>query len=343
MTVTSTMRAFLRLLALALVMLNLAACGGGSGGGGGGTSVSASLSGVAATGAAVDGVLYVTDVNGVEVNTPIDPDGSFTLSVQGMTPPFMLRVVPNGTGAVLYSFVAHANATVNVTPLTTLALYLAGGTDLDALYNTWSSGSATLSDAAIEAEQEIINANLAALFGGNGIDASFYDFMSVGFTADGTGIDGVLDVLNVSIDFVNDTFSVEVNGTPFAWDAAIDTSDINIGDFPVSDSSTWQLSITDSANNIATTEIVTGLSVPNDLQEIDQITRDELNGQYYLQGLQITVSLSELSYDLLGAGEIGTLISGVVRGTVRIVGTYNGQPVNETVQLNTAFAWERLT
>jgi hypothetical protein len=318
----------------------LAACGGGSGSGGGSA---AGLSGVAASGAAVDGTVYVVDSNGVEVNVPVNPDGTFSVSVRGMAPPFMLKVVPNGAGATLYSFVSRSNATINVTPLTTLTLYLTSNFDLEALYTTWSSNTGMLDDASIEAWQEIINANLAALFAGNGIDATFYDFMSVYFNTDGTGIDGVLDALNINIDYLNDLFSVEINSTPLVFDSAIDTSDYNIGDFPIPDNSTWELSIVDSANNINQIEIVNGLVVPNDLSEVEQITESEINGEFYVQGLQTTIAISQLGYDVLGAGDVGTIVSGVIRGTVRVTGTYNNQFIDETVTLNTQFAWERLT
>ncbi len=61
------------------------------------------------------------------------------------------------------------------------------------------------------------------------------------------------------------------------------------------------------------------------------------------RGLQITVALSDLTYQVSGNGEIGTVISGTLQGTVRITGSSNNQPVDETVKLNTQFNWQRLS
>ncbi len=81
-------RLFSQLPAILLALLAtalLAGCGGGSGGGVAGGALGA-LGGTAATGAPVDGIVYVTDSNGMEVNVPVEADGSFSVSVEGMTP-----------------------------------------------------------------------------------------------------------------------------------------------------------------------------------------------------------------------------------------------------------------
>ncbi len=327
------------MLVIALGTVVLAACGGGGSGGSG----SASLSGVAATGAAVDGMVYVIDSTGAQASAAVNPDGSFTLALGGMTPPYLLKAVPNGGGATLYSFASKANTAVNVTPLTSLAVFLAANTDLGALYDSWSTNSGVLTDTSIESEQKVINANLSGLYASHSVDATYYDFMKASFNTDGTGIDGVLDALNVAIDFGASNFSVDVNGSPTTWDAAISTANINIGDFSISDSSSWQLTITDAANNINISQVVSGINVPNDLDEVELASEDEVGGTFSAQGLQITVTLSDLTYQVSGSGEIGTVISGTLRGTVRVTGSNNGQPIDETANLNTQFSWQRLS
>ena len=324
---------FLALVAAAM----LAGCGGGGGG------VAGAIGGTAATGAPVDGIVYVTDSNGIEVNAPVEADGSFSVSVAGMTPPYLLRVVTNGGGDVLYSFASEENITVNITPLTTLALHLAYNGDLETLPAVWSANSDVLDDGLIESQQLIINANLAALFDGYDIDATYYDFMNVAFNADSSGIDGVLDALAISIDFTGGGYTVLVDGQPsFTWIPNIDTTGINIGDFAVEADSSWQLTVSDPGNNIQFTEPVLLAAVPNDLAQFEALSQTDIMAVFQVEGLEISINISNLNYDVTGSGEVGTLISGHVAGTVSINGEVQGQPINETVNLNTVFEWERI-
>jgi hypothetical protein len=316
----------------------LAGCGGGGSGGG----VGGTLGGTAATGAPVDGIVYVTDSNGIEVNVPVEVDGSFSISVEGMTPPYLLRVVPNGGGDVLYSFASEKNITVNITPLTTLALHLAHNGDLDALYAAWSANVNALDDGLIEAQQEIINANLATLFDDYTVDATFYDFMNVAFTTDGTGIDGVLDTLDISIDSIGGSHTVLVDGVPFAWVPNIDTSGVNIGDFAIVEGSTWLFTVSDSINNIQFSEQALLSSVPNDLEQFEALSQNDIMAEFQFEGLEISVNITNLTYGVTGSGGVGTVISGNLVGTVRIIGEFEGEVINETVNLNTVFEWERI-
>jgi hypothetical protein len=331
---------FFRLPALLLALLTaalLAGCGGGGGGVAGGA-----LGGTAATGAPVDGILYVTDSNGMEVNVPVEADGSFSVSVEGMTPPFLLRVIPNGGGDVLYSFASEKDITVNITPLTTLALYLAYGGDLDALYAAWSANADMLDDGLIESQQEVINANLSALFNTFGVDATYYDFTNVAFNTDSTGIDGALDSLDISIDYIGDTFTVLVDGVPYTWDTNIDTTGIDIGDFAIVEGSTWLFTVSDSINNISFSEQVLWSVVPNDLAQFEELGQTDIMADFVFEGLEISINVSGLNYDVTGSGEFGTVISGQIIGTVEINGVFEGQAINETVNLNTIFEWERV-
>lgn len=336
-------RLFSRLPALLLALLAaalLAGCGGSSGGGGG--VAGGALGGTAATGAPVDGILYVTDSNGIEVNVPVEADGSFSVSVEGMTPPFLLRVIPNGGGNVLYSFASEEDITVNITPLTTLALYLAYGGDLDALYAAWSANTDMLDDGLIESQQEVINANLSALFNNFAVDATFYDFTNVAFNTDSTGIDGVLDTLDISIDYIGDTFMVLVDGISYTWDPNIDTTGIDIGDFAIVEGSTWLFTVSDSINNISFSEQVLWSVVPNDLAQFEELGQTDIMADFVFEGLEISINVSGLNYDVTGSGELGTAITGQIIGTVTINGVFEGQAINETVNLNTTFEWERV-
>lgn len=219
----------LRILLLAGFAITLAACSDG-GSSSIPTNPSTTLSGTAAVGAPIDGYVYVQGGNGTEVNTATDPaSGDWSVKVEGMNAPFLIRVVPNGGGDTLYSYASAANLTVNITPLTHLATYLAVNGDVSALYTTWEANHGELTAQAILNAQAIINANFATEMDAEGLDHTTYDFFSTAFTANGTGIDALLDRLSITIDFTGNSFAVSLDGNPFSFNVDIDTSGITIG------------------------------------------------------------------------------------------------------------------
>jgi hypothetical protein len=212
----------LRIALLAGCALLLAACNDSD-------PSTANLSGTAATGAPFDGIVYVQDVLGMEVNTATDPaTGDWSVSVGGMTAPFLVKAVPNGVGDTLYSYAATANLTANITPLSSLALFLAmNNNSLDDLYTNWVTNHSQLTAQTILNEQAVINANFAAEMTAVGLDHTTFDIIADAFNADGTGFDALLDDLLVVIDA--DTYTITFNGVSFFFNEAIDTSGINLG------------------------------------------------------------------------------------------------------------------
>ena len=75
----------LNALTCVTVLCMLTACGGG-----GGSATPATVSGLAASGAAISGRIYLKDSQGLEhyVDTT---DGTYSFATSGMTPPFMLK------------------------------------------------------------------------------------------------------------------------------------------------------------------------------------------------------------------------------------------------------------
>ncbi|NOX08888.1 MAG: hypothetical protein GXP22_05270 [Gammaproteobacteria bacterium] len=193
-----------------------------------GTSTSSNiLSGTAATGAPIIGFVYVVDANGTEINVPIQADGSYSVNVAGMTPPFMLRAVPNDTLLpTQYSYATSAGI-ANITPLSTLSLFMASTLDLSAIYNGWNGTNIILT--TIIAAQQIINANLRALFVAAGLDPLTYNFLTAAFNANGAGFDGLLDGIDVRADRPNEINFTITGNVGFAFDEDIDTSNMNIG------------------------------------------------------------------------------------------------------------------
>ncbi len=173
------------------------------------------LTGTAATGAPIAGTVTVKDAKGVEKSVATGTNGSFTLDVAGMTPAYLLKVVPSNGSATLFSYATQNGQTVNLTPTTNLAMLLASNNaDLGAVYSSWN-GSA-ISEAAVKTAEGTVRANLAAEFTAAGLDITSIDLFTTAFTADSTGIDGVMDNLTIAVDFVAGTYMfADSSGTTF--------------------------------------------------------------------------------------------------------------------------------
>lgn len=126
------MEKLLILLCIASIMVS--ACGGGGGGGAGGAATTNTLSGLAATGAAINGTVCLRDAASHEVCTTTT-DGHYSFDVSSLTPPFVLKASwsDNGTPKELYS-IATAKGVANISPLTHAITSEASGTSPAALY-----------------------------------------------------------------------------------------------------------------------------------------------------------------------------------------------------------------
>lgn len=213
--------------------LALAGCGGDSDDTP--TSTTTSISGTAATGAALTGTVMAVGANGVTATVALASNGSFTLTSTALTFPALVRA-DNGSGTVLYSWASAANTTTNITPLTTLALVLTDlSDDLDAVFANWSGSANQVDLADMLTAQALVNANLQTYFASAALDFTNYDFRTETFAADGSGIDAVLDDLDFEFDFDAATFadvvSILLDGTStdVAFDTDVDVSDIAIG------------------------------------------------------------------------------------------------------------------
>ena len=203
------------------------------------------LSGTAATGAPMTGVVTVVGANGVTATTTIGAGGVFNVETTALTFPAMVRA-DNGSGTVLFSWAASADTNVNITPLTTTALVLTGlSDDLAAVFGSWRTNAPLLSLPALRDAQKIVNANLQAQFTANNIPYQTYDFFNTVFSTNRAGIDAVLDGLNFQFTFNNDdcensdndrpcldgVFSITVagSGLPQSFNTEISTAGITVG------------------------------------------------------------------------------------------------------------------
>ncbi|MHB8763169.1 MAG: hypothetical protein ACYDA8_02320 [Deferrisomatales bacterium] len=200
----------------ALLGLGLAGCGGG-GGGDPPTATptptpSTKLGGVAAAGAPIVGTVTVKDSSSpAKTKTEtIAADGTYTVDVSGLTPPFALRA--NGAvGGRIYQLYSGATAadvggTVNITPLTDLIIANMAGQIAERYFD--AGNFAGMTPAALDEAQSVLRARLQPILAAVGL-ADTIDLLRASFSTDRTGLDAALDVLRVTVDPVTSQASIE--------------------------------------------------------------------------------------------------------------------------------------
>ena len=194
-------------LGLLLIGSLIAGCGSGSGGGGPGVSPT-SVSGVAATGAPLAGQVILRDSSSArtEKSTVTSSDGSFAIDVSGLSAPFILKATgtSDGVSRTMYSF-AEKPGTANINPLSTAAVANAGGVDDPAtLFDSPDAATLEKIRTGMPGSVSTLKAKLKVLF--DKFNVADADPVKDPFTADHTGLDGMLD--NVKITIVGGTLTM---------------------------------------------------------------------------------------------------------------------------------------
>jgi hypothetical protein len=162
----------------------LAACGGGSS--------TPRLTGVAASGAGIQGTVYLEDALAQE-RSVATLTGNYAFDLSGLTPPFLLKAV--GSGDPLYSF-ATAPGVANITPLTeTIVCSAAGGADLAGRYAAPDATSFASIAQQLPGATAKLRAALQPLLAQYAADV---DPFSAVFQPDHTGPDLLLDQVAVA-------------------------------------------------------------------------------------------------------------------------------------------------
>ena len=264
---------------LVAMLTLLAGCGAGGGTGSGSCATSAvcpasnvvatstqTIKGVVATGNPLAATITIKDSTTGTPQTATGKssatDGSYSIPVTGMTPPFMLVAVP-ASGSNLYSILPAMNMTtngsqnVNITPVTTLVMYeLNGGADPASMFG--SGAYSTVTAASVAAKQTIVRGKLPA---NANTPNPIFDMMYGVFTptgaSDPTGYDTSLDNLGsiTNIASAKVTFSIAppytsvpvVAGTPLI---SLTVNNPNTGTSTISSNSPATATATlDDANN----------------------------------------------------------------------------------------------
>ncbi|MFM0155546.1 hypothetical protein [Paraburkholderia sediminicola] len=192
--------------AVAFALIQLSGCGSG---GSGSTSSSTpaitatSVSGTVATGTAVVGAtVTLTDATGAQATATTNTQGAYTISVKGMTAPFLIVATDaTGVSGPLVSVLARlpsgtAPAVVNVTTLTTAiaAMLTASGNPID-LASTTALPKVTL--PSVQIATITLDTMLAKILAQNGIQTAGFDPIGMAFTPDHTGADAVIDTVSL--------------------------------------------------------------------------------------------------------------------------------------------------
>jgi len=170
--------------------------------------VATTLSGTAAIGQPIAGSVFAIDINGkVSPAATTTGLGAFVLDVGGMTAPYILSITGTAGGkqVTLNSIATAAGQTVNITPLTDLIVSTAAGrpagSSLVSLCapvanvvapDCLSALTAAATPAKLDAAVTAISAMIAPL------NAAGTNPLTGAFTANGTGLDAVLDQILVS-------------------------------------------------------------------------------------------------------------------------------------------------
>ncbi len=205
---------------LVCLLFLTASCGGNGGGNspGGASAPGGTVAGVAASGAQLIGYAFLKDSAGVVLGPrSIGRDGAFSFDVSGMTPPYYLKAEGNvgGRAGKLYSFAA-SSGTAHINPLTNIAFASAAGANNPSLvYN--SPSSYALTQAGLDAATTSLRDMLAPLL--DGYAGNINPFTGP-YTADHTGLDGLLDVASVELDTATGAVTVTDRATGAAIGSA---------------------------------------------------------------------------------------------------------------------------
>ncbi len=200
-----------RLSALVIVgaaALGLQACGSDNEVAAGPVTPAATMiEGTVAVGAAVPGATVTVidaDATTADVTGTADASGAYAIDVSSLKPPLLVRASGTLNGetvtvvAVVPALTANSDNTANVTSLTNaVAALIAPGGDLNAL-TTPAAISAVTASSVADASALVVNTlksnpEFAALLG------TGFDPLTTPFSANGTGIDSVLDQVAVEV------------------------------------------------------------------------------------------------------------------------------------------------
>jgi hypothetical protein len=218
-----TIKAILMTFSIAGALV-LAGCGGGGGTAAFAPAASTALiTGVAATGAPItpsmNGVVTIQDSASPAHTTtsPTDANGGYSFTaaqLAGWSTPYLMEINYEVAGvkynlhsAATASDLTSGSATINITPLTDLVIANLAGTIAANVFKNQASYASQLTSTALAAGASALAAQLQPILAAQGVSSSV-DLFRTSFSANGTGMDAVLDALKVTQDPVTNTATI---------------------------------------------------------------------------------------------------------------------------------------
>lgn len=190
----------IKLVLAILFSIAVASCGGG-GGGAALPPAASTISGTAATGAAIaNATIRIKGANGVMVETTTDANGQYTSpDISSLTAPYLVHVSKTSPAVDLYS-VGNAAGTVNIHPLTDLIIrtwYDVQSISIDTAFANPAAApppSATELGVIASVIEKLVQKWLVAA----NLNTVTFDLFTTPFPANSSGFDGFLDTLTVA-------------------------------------------------------------------------------------------------------------------------------------------------
>jgi hypothetical protein len=333
-----SLRLWLLLCTMAAALI-ISGCGGGSSSGSATTPTtddSATISGTAAAGAPVSGIVGARDASGETLTTTIETDGSFELDLSDLDTPVLLYAsgIAGGNAYQMLSvaFADDLNGTANITPLTDLIVGNAVGRNPQEFFN--NPDFDLIQQTAIETQEEALKTRLKPLLDALGVEEDF-DLRNSRFAANRSGFDAALDVIEVQIDPDTNTASItnRVNPTQSITNNFVQ---------PESEETTLEVNETEISEGVSTLQALNTLATSfadalegQDETTLESLTSDFLNNGETISGLATRLSSSAAAIE--DAGELAADIrnwslAGLGEGTARLnVGQAQGpwQAIND--------------
>ncbi|MCK6458530.1 MAG: hypothetical protein L6Q95_01385 [Planctomycetes bacterium] len=233
--------------------LLLAVCCVLMGCGGSGDGPAETLSGTAATGAAIpNAAVVIKDSTGSSVSTTTNAQGQYSANVGGMTPPFVGQVALPG-GGELFS-IATETGTANIDPLSDLmadAFFAVRGTTPENVFPTLDASTDLPNEVEVQALEGIVERMVQPWLVAAGVDPATFDIVTTPFVANGQGYDQVLGYTTITAGQLAGTTSVVV-------------ATVNITDGTTTQDSTFTA---DAAGNLVVDTTTTGPGGTSTIQD----------------------------------------------------------------------------
>ncbi|MEQ1532749.1 MAG: hypothetical protein HOO97_06795 [Sideroxydans sp.] len=185
------------LVVILALVVSLSGCGAGKPLPGSGAIPVDGVTGVAATGAPIFGIVTLKDASTPSkvLTTSTASDGTFIFDTATLKAPFILSVTSNGN--TYYSIATEGSGITNINPLTTMVVSMAaGGADLKVFYNAWYAQNSMAAVLNLPTADAAAQTTLATVLGQFGVTGSL---INANYVANHTGADAMLDVIGITV------------------------------------------------------------------------------------------------------------------------------------------------